>query len=131
MPAKLSINSNILAIFALILLMGQSAHSDEVSQGKSVYNGAGACASCHGPEGKGDGAAATALPVKPANFQEGVFKFDTDGDGTTGTDKDLVNIITNGAAQYGGSPMMVGRADLSEADRKALAAFVLSLNKGN
>jgi|GEM_PF-5096235 len=47
---------------------------------------------CHGPTGKGDGPAATALDPKPRNFTGGAFKFDTDGDGKTGTDADLLNL---------------------------------------
>lgn len=105
------------------------AADPEVDKGKAIYNGAGACFSCHGPEGKGDGAAAAALNPKPRSFIEGVYKYDTDGDGKTGTEADIFNIVTSGAAKFGGSALMVARADLPEADRKAIAKFVLSLKK--
>ena len=117
-----------ISTIAITFLLSAPAHAD-VAKGKEIYNGAGACAACHGLGGEGDGAAAAALNPKPASFAEGVFKYDTDGDGKKGTETDIFNIITNGAAKYGGSPMMAGRADLAEADRKALAAFVLSLKK--
>lgn len=102
---------------------------DELEKGKAIYNGGGACFTCHGATGMGDGAAAAALTPKPRNFAEAAFKFDTDGDGKTGTETDLFNVVTNGAQKYGGSPLMVPRADLPEADRKAVVKYVMSLKK--
>jgi mono/diheme cytochrome c family protein len=118
-----------LTALALFGLFGSNAYADELAQGKAVYDGAGACFSCHGALGLGDGVAAAALNPKPRSFAEGVFTYDTDGDGKKGTEADLFNIITNGAVKYGGSPMMAARADLPEADRKALVKYVLSLKK--
>lgn len=112
----------------LLASLSTECRADELAQGKTVYEGLGACASCHGPTGKGDGIAAAALNPKPRAFSEGVFKFDTDKDGKMGTEQDLFNIVTNGAAAYGGSPLMVARADIPEADRKALVKYVLSLH---
>ena len=57
----------------------------------------------------------------------GTFKYDTDNDGKTGTETDIFNIITHGAAKYGGSFFMAGRADIAEGDRRALVKYVLSL----
>ena len=113
----------------LTLLVSLNAQADDLAKGKEVYNGMGACSSCHGVLGAGDGAAAAALTPKPASFQAGAFKYDTDGDGKAGTEADIYNIVTNGAAKYGGSMMMAARADLPEADRKALAKYVVSLKK--
>lgn len=116
------------AIFLTALPLIASA--DELDeQGKAIYNGAGACFSCHGATGMGDGVAAAALNPKPASFVAGVFKYDTDGDGKKGTEQDVFNVVTNGAAKFGGSPLMAARADLPEADRKALAKYVVSLKK--
>ena len=100
-----------------------------LEKGKLIYNGTGACFSCHGPAGLGDGAAAAALNPKPRSFAEGHYNFDTDGDGKTGTEADLFNVVSNGAQKYGGSMMMVPRPDIPEADRKALVKYVLSLKK--
>jgi mono/diheme cytochrome c family protein len=105
------------------------AAADDVARGKELYNGIGACVSCHGAAGEGDGLAAAALNPKPRSFSEGKFLYDTDGDGKAGTDADLLNILQNGAAKYRGSPLMVGRPDISEADHKALIAFVRSLKQ--
>lgn len=122
------INKN--SAFALILLLSTSVVADpDIEKGKVIYNGVGGCTACHGALGAGDGAAAAALTPKPASFQTGVFKYDTDGDGKTGTINDIANIVGYGAQKYGGSMMMVARADIPEADRKALAKYVLSLKK--
>ena len=61
------------------------------------------CASCHGTSGKGDGPVGAALQPPPRDFTVGEFKFDTDKDGKPGTDADLMNVVTNGAATYGGN----------------------------
>ena len=100
-----------------------------LAKGKEIYDGLGACASCHGALGAGDGIAAAALDPKPRSFSAGVFKFDTDKDGKSGTEIDLYNVITDGAQKYGGSMLMAGRPDIAEADRKALVKYVLSLKK--
>lgn len=112
-----------------VLTHGQFALADDVAKGKEIYNGVGACASCHGELGKGDGIAAAALTPKPRSFSEGTFAFDTDKDGKTGTEHDLFNVVTNGAAAYGGSMLMAARPDIAEADRKALVKYVMSLHK--
>ena len=121
-----------LSIYAATLISAfftTSIFADDLAKGKAVYDGIGACASCHGPSGAGDGAAAAALNPKPKNFVKGDFAYDTDGDGKKGTEADVFNIVTNGAAKYGGSMLMAARADIPEADRKALAKYVVSLKK--
>ncbi len=119
----------IVIILSQISYRSASAQDPAVEKGKAVYNGIGACASCHGPEGKGDGVAAAALMPKPRSFASGDFVYDTDGDGKKGSEADLLNIITNGAQKYNGSPLMVGRPDIPEEDRKALVKFIESLKK--
>jgi len=58
------------------------------------------CAQCHGRAGDGTGPAGAALDPHPANF--------TDPDFWTTRDMDRIrNVITNGAASVGGSPLMV------------------------
>ena len=120
-----------LAVVSVVfgLSLNTNAQADELAKGKEVYLGMGGCSVCHGMQGGGDGVGGAALDPKPANFQVGVFKYDTDGDGKKGTEADVYNVITNGAAKYGGSMMMVARGDLPEADRKALAKYVISLKK--
>lgn len=115
-----------LATASLLLAIAPAAMADAAA-GKAIYDGKGACASCHGPSGKGDGVAAAALNPKPRDFSTGDFALDTDGDGQKGTEADLFNVIKNGAAQYGGAATMPGRADIPDAEIKALADYVLSL----
>jgi mono/diheme cytochrome c family protein len=115
-----------LTAMLLLLAWAPVSMADAVA-GKAVYDGKGACASCHGPSGKGDGPAAAALKPKPRDFAAGTFALDTDGDGQTGTDTDLYNVIHDGAAKYGGAATMPGRTDLSEQEIKDLVAFIRSL----
>lgn len=105
------------------------ATAGDAAAGKAVYDGKGACASCHGATGAGDGAAAAALNPKPASFAAGAFRLDTDGDGTPGSDTDLANVIKKGGAAYQGNPAMPGRADLSDAEIADLIAYIRSLKK--
>jgi mono/diheme cytochrome c family protein len=87
------------------------------------------CASCHGAGGLGDGPAAPKDP-KPRDFTKAEFKYDADKDGKPGSDADLALIIKNGAAAYGGSPLMVGwGAALQEADVQNIIAFIRTLKK--
>ena len=45
-----------------------------LAEGKAIFLGIGGCVSCHGPEGKGNGAAASILPIQPRNFTNPKFK---------------------------------------------------------
>jgi len=58
------------------------------------------CGSCHGTAGDGTGAAGAALDPRPANFTDPVFWETRDRDR-------IVNVITNGGASVGLSPLMV------------------------
>ncbi len=81
------------------------------------------CVTCHGPQGLGDGPVGKTLNPPPRNFQEGKFKY---GD----TPRAHFEVITNGAASKGGSPLMAPwGAVIPEADRWALVKHVMSLKK--
>lgn len=118
-----------LSIAAVSFAINTPASAGDAAAGKAVYDGKGACATCHGATGAGDGAAAAALDPKPASFASGAFRLDTDGDGQMGSDADLANAIKNGAAQYGGNAAMPGRADLSDTEISDLVAYVRSLKQ--
>ena len=119
---------NIATIFALIALVAPSiAGAADAVAGKASYEAN--CASCHGPEGAGDGPVGAILDPKPRDFGVGDFLYDTDGDGTKGSDADITNIITNGAAAYGGNAMMAPLPHLEGEEVANIIAFVRSLKK--
>lgn len=99
----------------------------DVAAGEALYRAA--CEACHGEEGKGDGPAAADMYLVPRDFGLGEFKFDTDADGTWGSDIDLANVIRNGAAPYGGSPLMPPYPNLPDRDVANLIAFIRSLER--
>ena len=81
------------------------------------------CVTCHGPQGLGDGPVGKTLNPPPRNFQEAKFKY---GD----SPKDHFDVVTNGAASKGGSPLMAPwGAVIPEADRWAVVKYVISLKK--
>ena len=82
------------------------------------------CASCHGETGKGDGAAAAALTPKPANFADAAAAAKV-------TDEYIYNMIKEGGAANGKSPLMVAwKGALNEGQLMDVAAYVRSLSKG-
>lgn len=81
---------------ALFLAAGSSRAADS-TKGQEIYNTY--CATCHGLTGLGDGIAAAALDPKPRDLSSAAIL-------ETYTDEYLVNVITNGGAAVGKSPMM-------------------------
>ena len=84
------------------------------------------CASCHGPEGKGDGPAAA--PFKMMNPPVNVRNF-TDGKYMNGkTDAHLIKVIKEGGPSVGLSPLMAPMgSQLSEKEIKEIIAFLRSV----
>lgn len=123
--------NNLTRLLPLILTVfaAAPATAGDAAAGKAVYDGKGACATCHGATGAGDGAAAAALNPKPVSFSSAAFRLDTDGDGQIGTDTDLANVIKNGGGKYGGNVAMPGRADLSDAEINDLIAYIRSMKQ--
>jgi len=93
----------------------------DVARGAQVF--AQYCATCHGPQGLGDGPVGKTLNPPPRNFQEGKFKYGM-------TSKDHFEVISNGAASKGGSPLMApwGKV-IPEQDRICLVKYIESLKK--
>lgn len=83
------------------MLAGEEEGAEEAEVGFSAESTFGlVCATCHGANGQGDGAAGVALDPRPANFTDPAF--------WEGRDRErIVNVIANGAASVGGSPLMV------------------------
>jgi mono/diheme cytochrome c family protein len=113
------------ALAFLLLLAPAVARAGDAAAGKASF--VANCAACHGESGKGDGPVGKALTPPPRNFSTRQFKFDTDGDGKTGTDADLRNVIQKGGAAFGGSPLMAPWPALSDAEIANLIAYIRTL----
>lgn len=112
---------SLVALGILSLGLIPQAHADEVEQGKQTF--VTYCATCHGENGDGQGPVGKTLNPPPRDFTTGDFKFG-------GSDQEILDVISNGAASKGGSPLMAPwGAVIPEADRKALVKFIRSLKK--
>ncbi len=95
----------------------------QVERGRAVWQEA-KCWECHGEGGKGDGEKAAGLmddfgfPIPPANLTTGQFKSGADV-------RDIFRTMTTGLS---GTPMPSFGDTVPEADRWALAYYVLSLS---
>jgi mono/diheme cytochrome c family protein len=88
------------------------------------------CVTCHGETGKGDGPGGAGLQPPPRDFSKGDFKFDADGNGKTGEDADLHAVISKGAAEFGGTPLMTPwGGTLSDEDIDNVIAVIRSLKE--
>lgn len=112
---------------ALAITFPSAATAGDAEAGKASYDAN--CASCHGPMGAGDGPVAAALDPKPRNFGDAEFAYDTDGDGKTGTDADIANIVKQGAAAFGGNVMMAPLPHLSDEEIANITAYIRTLAK--
>lgn len=61
-----------------------------LAEGKAIFLERGGCISCHGAEGKGDGAAAKILPIQPRNFTNPKFN-------TYRTPGEMMWVLKNGS----------------------------------
>ena len=94
----------------------RAADKGDAAKGKESFQTY--CAACHGPEGKGDGAAAAALDPKPRNLTDAAFM-------STQSDDRIYQVIKEGGASVGLSPMMAAwGGTLSEQDIWNVIAFI-------
>ncbi|MFQ5882191.1 MAG: c-type cytochrome [Candidatus Methylomirabilales bacterium] len=82
-----------LAVLAVWEASGDPASKD-VEAGRRIYQKR--CVYCHGPEGGGDGPAASFLNPRPRDFTQGLFKIRTTPSGELPTDEDIFRTITRG-----------------------------------
>ena len=105
----------------LVLSVAGAGRAADAAQGAKVFKMY--CETCHGPTGAGDGPVGKTLVPPPRNFQTAEFKYG-------GTDQAIFEVISNGAASKGGSPLMAPwGAVVPEADRWALVKYIRSLKK--
>jgi cytochrome c oxidase cbb3-type subunit III len=110
---------SLMTLCALVLGTALFAHAADAEQGKKLYGQF--CASCHGQSGKGDGPAAAALNPKPRDHtdKEAMSKL---------SDEDLFNVIKNGGASVGKSPLMPAwGASLKDEQIRDVMAYVRTL----
>jgi uncharacterized membrane protein len=88
-------------------------------EAKDAY--ASRCASCHGAQGRGDGAAAQALNPKPRNFSDATWQAQT-------TDAAIAKVIGEGGAAVGKSALMPAQPDLKA--KPAVMAELVKLIRG-
>jgi len=112
-------------VFAFLLALSLATNAggvkeptpETLAKGKAVFEKN--CVICHGDKGAGDGVAGLALNPHPRNFKTDPFKNGT-------TPEDVFNTVTNGLK----GTAMAGFAGLPEAERRAVAYYVLTLRGG-
>jgi len=89
------------------------------SAGQTIYDRD--CATCHGPEGKGDGEQATYVTPQPQDFTKGILD--------KRSDDFLTSVITKGGQAEKLSESMPGFPKLSKSDVQSLVAYIRQLGK--
>lgn len=110
---------------ALALAIGfipaTSTADADLDKGKQVYSIY--CVTCHGDSGDGKGPVGQTLNPPPRDFTKAEWKFG-------GSPQDLLDVVSNGAAAKGGSPLMAPwGAVIPEADRRAVVKYIISLKE--
>ncbi len=92
-----------------------------LADGKAIYDAN--CATCHGPNGAGDGPAGAALNPKPANFTDPAFWAKV-------SDEEIKKAIKEGGAAVGKSPLMAPWGGvLNDQQVDEVIAYIKSLKK--
>lgn len=107
-------------LFTLWVASAPAASAGDPGKGKEIYTKS--CAGCHGPAGKGDGAAAAAMNPKPTNLTDKASMSKLD-------DTAMTNVIVKGGAANGKSPLMPGFGQLKDQEVKDLVAYIRSVAK--
>lgn len=102
---------------------GVVAAVEDVEAGKRLYQQR--CLGCHGPEGKGDGAAASFVVPRPRDFTGGQYKIRTTASGELPRDEDIFKVITEGMP----GTSMPGWTILSESERWQLVAYIKTFSE--
>ncbi|HEX9443829.1 MAG TPA: cytochrome c [Candidatus Binatia bacterium] len=109
-------------MLVMVLVLGvlaEGAPAQDKAEGKKYYTTY--CSSCHGESGKGDGAAAVSLPVKPADHTDGTVMNQI-------PDKVLFEIISKGGQAAGKSSFMPGwGSQLKEKQIRDIVAYLRSI----
>ena len=84
------------------------------------------CAFCHGPDGRGNGAAAPSMIPRPRDFTQGLFKYKSTPEGAPPSDEDLVAVVTDGLNASG---MPFFRGILSQQEIRDVVGVVKGFSK--
>lgn len=104
---------------ACLVLMPCLAMAQDVATGQALYQQY--CSTCHGPEGKGNGPAASAMQPKPRDHTDGAYM-------NTLSEAHLVKVISEGGPAVGRSPLMPPwQGTLSAQQIRAVVGFLRSL----
>ena len=93
-----------------------------VDEGKTIYNGKGVCAPCHGATGKGDGPAGVALDPPPTDFTNPTFH-------ASRTDAQLFAAIKDGIPGTG--MISFNPALINDTETRQVIAYIRSLMDGS
>jgi len=93
---------------------------ENLAKGKAIFEGKGACFTCHGMEGKGDGPAAAGLDPSPRNFTNPAFH-------SARADGELMYVLKNGSPGTAMMPL-VGSA-ITEEEGWQVLLYVRSMGK--
>ncbi len=105
------VRSDVIRVWGLVVAPRQAP---DLQRAASLF--AAQCASCHGPQGRGDGPAAKGMEPAPSNFH----------DQARMDQRSLYGLYNTIALGVGGTPMRAF-AELADADRWALAFFAAGL----
>lgn len=108
------------SILLLSLLLSGAAHAADAGNGEKLF--VTNCSMCHGVDGKGQ--TDTGKALKARNFISDDFKQVKDKKKGP-TEEDVFNTLKTGVPGTG----MASFAHIPEADRKALAKYVIGLRK--
>jgi mono/diheme cytochrome c family protein len=113
--------TRMIGVFLLLgtITAGATAWAQNQAEGRKLYSTY--CASCHGDKGKGDGVAASSLPVKPKDHTDGATMNQL-------TDQFLADVISKGGGAVGRSTFMPAwGGSLNEKQVRDLIAYIRSL----
>jgi len=119
--------------FILIALASAGCARPSITQGRALYQENG-CASCHGPDGHGDGPLAPNLPAKPIDFRDvSQFKRGTSEDDIAKTLAEGISIVhTIPALHHTHHELLMPQFNhLTKTQRRSIALYVISLRSEN
>ncbi len=111
----------IAVVVALLAVAGQATAEQKQagSAGQLIYDRD--CATCHGPEGKGDGETSAYLTPQPQDFTAGVVQ--------KRSDEFLTTVIAKGGPAQGLAEAMPAFPKLSKTDLRSVVAYIRQLSK--